>query len=175
MISKHIPPLSLTECLRFCNWAFTFWIETFKSVVGNYILSILRLFLFNREFIWFISEFGIQYSKTSGVRNYLFLPLPPPAPHTSISGLFWLKKSHRTFRTILMILYGHLIKQGDFQLQGFLKGKLAFEEPKKGFNCFIWWFLKRQTQIINQERVWTNLAQKSLNNFIYNHFQSLLE
>lgn len=36
-----------------------------------------------------------------------------------------------------MILYGHLTKQGDSQLQGFLKGKLAYKEPKKGFKCFM--------------------------------------
>lgn len=76
------PQRYLTECLNFCNWAFPFWIETFESVVGNDILSLLRFFLFNREFIWFISEFGIQYNKnvTSEVRNYLFLPLPLSRP-----------------------------------------------------------------------------------------------
>lgn len=98
--------------------------------------------------------------KSEIIFSFLF---PSPAPRTSISGLSWSKKSHRTFRTILMILYGHLTKQGDSQLQGFLKGKLAYKEPKKGFNCVMWWFLKRQIQIIVQERVWTILAQKSLN------------
>lgn len=84
------PQRYLTDCLKFCNWALTFWIKTLKSVVGNGILSFLRLFLFNRESIWFVSEFRIQYSKnvTSEVRNYLFLPLFPPAPHTRISRLF---------------------------------------------------------------------------------------
>lgn len=98
--------------------------------------------------------------KSEIIFSFLF-PLPPP-PHQYLQA-FLVEKSHRTFRTILMILYGHLTKQGDSQLQGFLKGKLAYKEPKKGFSCFMSWFLKRQIQIIVQERVWTNLAQKSLN------------